>query len=29
VTANGTKAVGTFHPVDRALALKIYETANR
>ena len=29
VTTNGTKTVGTFHPVDRALALKIYETANR
>jgi len=29
VTANGTKTVGTFHPVDRALALKIYEAANR
>ena len=28
VTANGTKAVGTFHPVDRALALKIYTAAN-
>ena len=28
VTANGTKTVGTFHPVDRALALKIYTAAN-
>ena len=28
VTADGTKSVGTFRPVDRALALKIYAAAN-